>query len=262
MSAAAPLRVQPGAVLPPLREADSPPASPSGSRPVGSRPEILERCETLGIPWERTLLEEIKAEQALRRYLADIEEDCPLWSALAVLSLSSLQSWRVRDQVHRLACEARTTASRGAVDELRSVFQRFIGRQGRDQAMFAEHLYFAYQRILLLQRVRRAAANSRGTTAERLAFLCSTAGCGFDDAAWAICQERRPRRGHRLDAAIRKVREEGFKVPRAETEARSFAQLRRIVRASPHLSRRFRSASRSQSSISVPRRIPLPVDAI
>jgi hypothetical protein len=32
-----------------------------------------------------------------------------------------------------------------------------------------------------------------------------------------------------MDAAIRKVREEGFLVPRAATEARSLGELRRIL---------------------------------
>ncbi|MGH9364622.1 MAG: hypothetical protein ACRD1B_05075 [Thermoanaerobaculia bacterium] len=261
MSAPSPIRTMPVAVLP-LRDGDPTPPSPFIPSADASTAEVLRCAETFGIPWKRILLEEIDVEQRLRRYLADVERDCPLWSALTMLSLSFLQSWRVRDQIQRLACEARGTSARGAVSQLRSVFQRLTGKEGRDQAMFAEHLWFAYQRVLLLQRVCRAAASTRGTMAERLAFICSRAGCCYDDAAWAVCQEESRRRGHRLDAAIRKVRDEGFQIPRAETEARSFAQLRRLVRASPHLTRRLRSANRSQSSISVPRRIPLPVDAI
>jgi hypothetical protein len=142
------------------------------------------------------------------------------------------------------------------------VFQRLTGKASRDQAPFAEHLWFAYQRVLLLQRVIRAAERSRGTTAERLAFVCLKTRCSYDDAAWAVCQEESSRRGHRLDAAIGKVREEGFQIPRANTEARSFAELRRAIRSSARLNRRSRAPRRSQDSVSLPCRLAHAVDAV
>jgi len=262
MSAPAPLRTQPMAILPLCHGGDPPSPTPFVPSQAASPPEILRCAETLGIPWKRILLGEIEAEQRLRRYPGNIESECPLPSALTILSFSLLQSWRVRDQIESLACQARGASVRGAVRQLRIVFQRLIGKGDRDQVALAQHFWFAYQRVLLLQRVCRAAAKSHGTMAERLAFICSTARCCFDDAAWAVCQEGSPERGHRLDAAVRKVREEGFKIPRTETEVRSFAELRHIVRASPHLIRRRASRRRSQDLVSAPRRVRLPVDAI
>ena len=260
----APASLHPPPALPRLRAADPSPADAAApSVPLQpSPPELLRRAQELGIPWERILLDEIKSEQTLRRYLADVEADFPLWSTLSVLSFSFLQSWRVRDRIQALACQARGASAREAVRQLRLVFQRLTGKAARDQASFAEHLWFAYQRVLLLQRVSRAAARSHGTTAERLASICSRTGCCFDDAAWAVCQEDLPRRGHRLDAAIRKTREEGFQVPRASSEANAFAELRNIVRTSPHLTRRQASPRRSQASSSVPQRLAHPVEAV
>ncbi len=193
--------------------------------------EIVRCAETLGIPWKRILLEEIEAEQRLRRYSAEIDKDFSLVSASTILSFSLLRSWRVRDRIERLACEAREASNRGMVRQLRIVFQQLTGKQPEDRPALGQHLGIAYQRVLLLQRVFRAAARSRGTTADRLASVCSSASCSYDDAAWAIGQELSPQRGHRLEAAVRKVREEGFLIPRAETEARSLALLRRTVRA-------------------------------
>jgi hypothetical protein len=57
------------------------------------------------------------------------------------------------------------------------------------------------------------------------------------------------------------VREEGFLIPRAETEARSLASLRGIIRASRHLARRRRALQPSQPFVTTPRRVRLPVDA-
>src|SRR5262245_19601241 len=69
--------------------------------------EILRYAETLGIPWRRVLLAEIGAEQSLRQHLADVQDDCPLPAVLKVLSSSFLDSWRVRDRIQSLACEAK-----------------------------------------------------------------------------------------------------------------------------------------------------------
>jgi hypothetical protein len=244
------------AILPP-RDGDPPARSPLVPTEQSSPAEILRCADTLGIPWRRILLEEIEAEQQLRSYVRDVEAECPLESALTILSLSALRSWRVRDQVESLACQARTSV-RGAMKGLRAFFGHLIGKTGPDPAALARHCLLGYQRILLLQRARRAGGRSRGTTAERLAFVCSTARCTFEDAEWAIREEGSPRRGQRLDAAVRKVRDEGFLVPRAQTEARSLAELRRIVLDSPLPARRSSSHKRSGSLVPDPDRLRLP----
>src|SRR5262249_53619582 len=161
--------------------------------------EILACAEALQIPWRRILLGEIEAEQRLRRYVGDVGRESPLPAASTVLSFSVLRSWRVRAAIETLACQARS-AVRGAERRLRLVFRHLIGKEKRDPVALGQHFWFAYQRVLLLQRVRRAAARTRGTLsmADRLAEVCSRARCSFDDAAWAICQEDSPRRGQRL----------------------------------------------------------------
>jgi hypothetical protein len=234
------------------------PTPPAGDPAV----EILRTAETLGIPWKRLLLEEIEAEQRLRLYFADIQQECPLPSVLRILSFCFLDSWRARDQIQSLACAARGGSSRDAVRQLRMVFLGVTGKDDRDRIAFAEHLRFAYERILLLQRVRRAAARSRGTMAERLASICSSTHCCYDDAAWAIVEEDSPQRGDRFDAAVRKVRDEGFLIPKGETEARSIAELRRIIGKSPHLTKRRPTARQLRRPHSVPSRLPLPVSAV
>jgi hypothetical protein len=206
-------------------------------------------------------VDEITAEERLRRYLADVEEEIPIASVSRLLPSCFLRSWRVREQIEGLAYEARTSSSPEALKRLRFVFYGLIGRNEGDKVAFAQHLWFAYQRILLLQRARHAAAKSRGDLPERLAFICSSARCSYDDAAWALLEEDSPRRGHSLDAAVRKVREEGFRIPVAKTAARSLARLRRIVRASPHL-RRVRRTRRSPGiPVSIPPRVPSRVNA-
>jgi hypothetical protein len=242
------------------------PLSPAeeSSRPArdGRMLDVIHRAEALKIPWERLLLDEIHAEKILRRHAADAGDEMPLATALLLLPSSFLKSWRVRDQIHSLSCEARGASFRSAISELRMVFRRLSGQLDSSRDAFVGHLWLAYRRILLLQRVCRAARKSRGTNAARLAFICSTTGGSFDDAAWAVCQEDSQQPGHRLDAAVRKVREEGFQIPRASTEARSFARLRRIVRASPLPHGRRSSRGRAENGELVPRRVALTVDAI
>jgi len=249
-------------IVAPLRAVDAPLPAPPAASARDSGPEITRRAAALGIPWERTLLEEIRSEEALRRYLADVDGDWPLAAAVEILPFTFLRSWRVRDRIQELAGQVRATHSRDAQRRLRIALQSLSAHDDRDRATFTEHLWFAYQRVLLLQRVSRAAAASRGTAAERLAFICSRTRCGYDDAAWAAAREDRPRPGHRLDAAVRKVREEGFQIPRASTEAKAFGALRRMVRASPEFSRRRRSHKRPPRPDALPRRLPLPVDAV
>jgi hypothetical protein len=152
---------------------------------------------------------------------------------------------------------------RKARRQLRGEGASLQGNVHDGRTTLVEQLWFAYQRVLLLQRVSRAAARSRGDLAERLAFICERARCRPDDAAWAAALEDAPRRGHRLDAAVRKAREEGFQIPRAATEARACAALREMVRVSPLLSNgrrptptpRPKVARRDPDSASV-RRLP------
>jgi hypothetical protein len=232
--------------------------------PEESALEILRRAEALEIPWERLLRDEIQAEETLLSRAEGADSEMPLATALSLLPGSFLSSWRVRDRIQTLSCEARGASFRKAVSELRLVLRRLIGQPGRGQAAFSGHIWLAYQRVLLLQRALRAAWRSRGTEAERLAFVCSTTRCSFDDAAWAVRLEDSPRPGHRLDAAIRKARDEGFAIPRESTESRSFAKLRRVVRASARPSPRRASPvrPRSQDFLSTPRPVVLSVEVI
>ncbi len=209
------------------------PASADHAAPQEPALEIVRRAEELGIPWQRLLLDEIEAEVTLRRRAGDAGAEMPLATALTLLPFSFLRSWRVRDRIQALSCEARSAAFQTAVRELRMVSRHLIGRPGGGRASFSGRLWLAYQRVLLLQRACRAASKSRGTNAERLAFVCARTRCSFDDAAWALGHEDAPRPGHRLDAAMRKAREEGLEIPREATETRSLKRLRRIVHASP-----------------------------
>ena len=216
-----------------------PEASPQSSS------DLVRDAEALGVPWQRILREEIQMEKALRRHLEDVDGEWPLEAGLKILPASFLRSWRVRDRLHGLWAQARVAFDRKARRQLRGVVAVLLGKVPDDpnRSTLAEHLWFAHQRVLLLQRASRAAARSRGGWDERVAFICERARCRPDDAAWAAALEDAPRRGHRLDAAIRKARDEGFQIPRAATEARAFAALREMVRASSLLSRRRRPAA-------------------
>jgi len=68
--------------------------------------DLLRQASALGIPWERILSEEIRAERTLQLSLSDVNEDWPLWPAFWILPLSLLDSWRLRDRIHRLAWRA------------------------------------------------------------------------------------------------------------------------------------------------------------
>lgn len=215
----------------PARDGDPEPPSASTPREDAPADEILRRADALGIPWRRLLVEEVRSEERWRRYLPDPYADGDLDAVLAVLGTGALRSWRVRDRVEGLAMQARTSV-RGGARRLRAFVRGLAGASAQEQAALSAHLHFAYERVLLLQRVRRAAARSRGTPAERLAFVCATVRCAFDDAEWALREEASPRRGRRMEAAVRKVRDEGFCVPRATSEALALAELRRLVTAS------------------------------
>ena len=195
---------------------------------IGPTEGLLSRAEALGIPWRRLLRQEIEAEEKLRRYLPDVAA-LPWEEALEILSAEAGRSWRVRDQLEALAWQVRASV-KGAEKGLRD-FLCALRADASDDRAAGRRCDAAYRRILLLQRARRAAARSRvlSSEAERLAFVCTTARCRFEDAEWALRVESAPRRGRRMEAAIRKVRDEGHFVPRAATEARSLASLRRIV---------------------------------
>jgi len=236
--------VSPGAAaaILPIRDGDPGRAAAFLPTEESPPPEILRCAEALEIPWRRLLLDEIRAEQKLRAYLPDVASEPALDAALSILSHGALRSFRVRDRIETLACQTRASV-RGALRRLRAAVRGLAGGSSGNDAALLRHCRLAYHRILLLQRVRRAAARSRGSPAERLAFVCSAARCAFDDAAWAIGEEESPRRGRRMEAAVRKVRGEGFLVPRAHTEAQSLAELRRIVTA-PNGLRRTRGSRR------------------
>ena len=206
----------------PLRDGDDSPAD-----------ELLGRAEALGIPWRRLLAQEIESEERLRTYLPDLDAEGTFEAALEILSTEAARSWRVRDELETLAWQARASA-KGAGRRLRGFAQAISGDSGSRPAgpsSSVRRCGAAYRRILLLQRAWRAAARSRGSEAERLAFICSAARCRFGDAEWAleIVGRDTAKRGRRMEAAVRKVRDEGYFVPRGATEARSLAQLRRIV---------------------------------
>jgi hypothetical protein len=252
--------------------------APFRSRPPDDKPEpercgragessadLLRRAEALGIPWERILRGEIRAEERLRAFIADLGDETPLWSLVSLLSHSFFRSWRVRDRIECLAQQAQGPRIPAAVRGLRRLFRRLTTNGGADRVSLTEHLWFAYQRVLLLQRVSRAAAKGAGLdTADRLTSVCASTRCSYDDAVWAICLEASHARGHRLDAAMRKAREEGFQIPRLENEAKSFAQLRRTIRSAGQLPRRraSRTRSRPRRETSLPARVAHPVDAL
>jgi len=215
--------------------------------------EVLRRAEALAIPWTRILLAEIEAEEGLRRYLADVDEEWALESALAILPLTFFQSWRIRNRIQSLSFEARGRSPRDALRRLRLVSRRLVGTPAGDRPDFLEHLRFAYERVLLLQRVCRAAARSRGSLEGRLAFVCSRTRCCYDDATWAVSQADSTRRGPSLEAAVQRVRAEGFRIPRAETAARSLAELRCLVRGAPPRVRR----KAARPDVTTPQRVRL-----
>lgn len=222
--------------------------------------ELIRAAEELNIPWERLLRDEIVVEQVLRRHGNGLESEMPLATALSLLPSSFLKSWRVRDKIQNLSCEARGASFKGAIAELRAVFRRLIGKSESGRGLYSGHLWLAYQRVLLLQRVCLAARRTTGTNAERIAEICTRTKCSFDDAAWALCLEDSPRPGHRLDEAVRKVRQEGFQIPREATEAKSFARLRRVARAAPESP--VRRLRRRRQGLALPQRVELPSDAV
>jgi len=113
--------------FPPVREAV--PLSATSIRASWEEPalEILRRAEAMKIPWQRLLRDEIRAEQTLSRHGVDSDAEMPLATAVSLLPSAFLKSWRVRDQIQSLSCEARGASFRKAVGDLRMIFRHLIG---------------------------------------------------------------------------------------------------------------------------------------
>jgi hypothetical protein len=202
--------------------------------------DLLRQATALGIPWERILAEEIRAERTLRLCLADVRENWPIWPAFWILPLSLLHSWRVRERIHVLAWKASREGSDAAARQLRALHAHFLGRRnGRstDSTHMARHFWFGYQRVITLARISRDAEKAQGKADDPLELLREKTGCSLEDARWALGRARSPGRGHRLDDVMRRVRSEGFELPQAENEVRAFRRLRIFVRTAGHLAR-------------------------
>jgi hypothetical protein len=200
--------------------------------------DLVRQATDLGIPWERILAEEIRAERLLQLSLSDVTENWPLWPAFWILPVSLLNSWRVRERIHTLAWEAGRRECPEAARQLRALHAHLSGRQnGRssDATLLARHLWFGYQRVLALTRISRLAAKLRGDPTHRIESVRKRAGCSLEDATWAVQRLIPPARGHSLDDAMRRTRDEGFELPEEENEVRAFRRLRSFVRSSPHL---------------------------
>ena len=198
-------------------------------------PDVRAIAEALGIPWLRILESEIESERALRRLLGEAAVDEPLWRILCALPSSALDSWRVRERVNALACEASTGCAPRAGRELKEVFDHLSGkRNGRRSSadLMARHFWFAYQRILELVRAASAAEKARGDHAWRLRRTAEVSGCSASDALWALDRAESRGRGHVLDDAVARARSEGFEIPRGGTALQSFVLLRKLARKS------------------------------
>jgi hypothetical protein len=213
---------------------------PSGSASVSLRrmsaepaPDIHAVAEALGIPWRRILESEIDSERSLRRSLAGAAAEEPLWRILCALPSSALDSWRVRERVNAMACEARAGRAPAAARELVEVFDHLRGKRkdrGTSTRLMARHFWLAYQRVQELVAAARAAERSRGDRAMRLKATVEASGCATADAEWALERSASSRRDHRVDDAVRRARSEGFEIPRAGTAFQSFVLLRKLAR--------------------------------
>jgi hypothetical protein len=211
-------------------------------------PDIRAVAEALGIPWRRILESEIESERMLRRSLAGAAAEEPLWRVLCALSSSSLDSWRVRERVNALACEARTGRAPAAAKELLAVFDHLRGKgknRGTAAGLMSRHFWLAYQRVQELVGAARAAERSRGDRAMRLKATVEASGCSAADAVWALERSASSRPDHRVDDAVRRARSEGFEIPRAGTAFQSFVLLRKLARKCGPLSD---SVARSRAS--------------
>jgi hypothetical protein len=202
--------------------------------------DLLRDATALGIPWQRILAEEIRSERALRSCLSDVDDGWPLWPAFWILPLTLLNSWRVRERIQTMAWKASHEGCEGSARQLRALAAHLLGRRtgrGSDAVLMARHLWFGYQRVLTLSRVCRAAEKAREAGEAAIEALRARTGCSRSDARWALERANSPARGHRLDDAMRRVRDEGFELPEDGSEVRAFRMLQRFVRSAPHLRR-------------------------
>jgi hypothetical protein len=197
--------------------------------------DLLRQASSLGIPWERILSEEIRAERTLRLCLADVSESWPLWAAFPILPLSLLDSWRVRDRIHLLAWKASRDGCESSASQLRALHAHLLGKgnaRASDATLMAKHLWFAYQRVRALLRISRAAEKVHEDLPDPIGCLRERTGCSAADARWALDRARSNGRGHRLDDAMGRARDEGFELPQDRNEVRAFRRLRSFVKSS------------------------------
>ena len=216
--------------------------------------DVLAEAQTLGIPWRDILANEIFAEKTLRDSVVNLDGDWPLTCLFSLLPNSLLQSWRARERIHALSWEARVERSRAAAALLRSVFLHLAGKRAPGAPvdyLLANHLRFAYQRVLQLLRISRTSDISKGTRSRRIEAVAGRTHCGGSDAAWAVDRADSQRRSHRLDDAMRRAREEGFQLPVANSELIAFTRLKRFVQRRPFLRAR-RKFAQSKNGLTTP----------
>ena len=199
---------------------------------AGEALRLIEQAEELGVPWREILSREIFAEGMLQRFLGSELGDFSLWRAVSILPDTLFHSWRVRALLDRLCWEASAQGSRAARRELDSLLNCLAGVRSRRvtrEATLAKHYWFAYHRVLELQGVALAAEKCRAPADQRVAEVCESTAASRRDAEWAVARLAAQTRSHALDDAMARAREEGFEIPRAETELRAFSRLRRFV---------------------------------
>jgi hypothetical protein len=211
---------------------------------------LLAQGQGLGIPWERILRQEIRAERTLRSYLPDLKGPWSLREAVWLLPSSLLQSWRVRARIERLAWEAFAEGSQSARRELLFLSSHLRHRrQTTPESIRAKHLWLAYGRVLTLMKISRAAEKCRGLGPRSLESLRARTGCSQDDGEWAVARANAARRHHALNDCMDRARAEGFEIPHAASEFDALALLRKFVKKvfppknDPSGSRRPRAAS-------------------
>ena len=72
------------------------------------------------------------------------------------------------------------------------------------------------------------------------------------DAGWALTRADSARRGHRLDDAMKRARDEGFELPQGSSEVAAYRRLRDFVASSPHLARLANRDKDGEKGKSVP----------
>jgi hypothetical protein len=194
--------------------------------------ELIAEAEALGVPWREILSREVLAEATLQRFLGAEIRDVPLWRLVSILPVTLLHCWRARDRIDRLCWEASTEGGRSARREVKALLNKLAGsrpRRAGERTMLARHYWFAYNRVLELQAVALAAERCRAASGDREEALCECTGAPRRDAAWAVARLTSPGRSYVLEDAMARAREEGFEIPRAESELKAFARLRRFV---------------------------------